>query len=140
MRARLVVRPKAGTVPANDRLRAPTGQCGPRHASDDIVMQLAISFAGILLMMGVAGLLAWYKANNAMHSDAATVESTNSEAQRRSVVGIGSTGELTTAIARFAVRATLRAVANIGPQARIGIMMTDSADETRRARWNREAA
>ena len=107
---------------------------------DDIVMQLAISFAGILLMIGVAGLLTWYKANNAMHSDAATVESTNSEAQRRSVVGIGSTGELTTAIARFAVRATLRAVANIGPQARIGIMMTDSADETRRARWNREAA
>ena len=107
---------------------------------DDIVMQLAISFAGILLMMGVAGLLAWYKANNAMHSDAATVESTNSEAQRRSVVGIGSTGELTTAIARFAVRATLRAVANIGLQARIGIMMTDSADEIRRARWNREAA
>jgi hypothetical protein len=42
-------------------------------------MQLAISFAGILLMMGVAGLLTWYKANNAMHSDAATVESTNSE-------------------------------------------------------------
>src|SRR5262249_49612625 len=107
---------------------------------DDIVMQLAISFAGILLMMGVAGLLTWYKANNAMHSDAATVESTNSEAQGRSVVGIGSTGELTTAIARFAVRTTLRAVANIGPQARIGIMMTDSADETRRARWNREAA
>ena len=85
MRARLVVRPKAGTVPANDRLRAPTGQCGPRHASDDIVMQLAISFAGILLMMGVAGLLTWYKANNAMHSDAATVESTNSEAQRRAL-------------------------------------------------------
>src|SRR5215471_4728233 len=107
---------------------------------DDIGMQLAISFAGILLMMGVAGLLTWYKASNAMHSDAATVESTNSELQRRSVVGIGSTGELTTAIARFAVRATLRAVANIGPQARIGIMMTDSADETRRARWHREAA
>jgi len=39
--------------------------------------------------------------------------------------------------AELAVRATLRAVA---PQARIGIMMTDSADETRRARWNREAA
>ena len=76
MRARLVVRPKAGTVPANDRLRAPTGQCGPRHASDDIVMQLAISFAGILLMMGVAGILTWYKANNALHSDAATVEPT----------------------------------------------------------------
>src|SRR5262249_43290134 len=65
-------------------------------------------------------------AGEEMHSDAATVESTNSEARRRSVVGIGSTGELTTAIARFAVRATLRAVANIGPQARIGIMMTDS--------------
>jgi len=103
---------------------------------DDIVIQLAISFVGILLMMGVARLLTWYKANNAMHSDAATVESTHSEAQRRSVVGIGSTGELTTAIARFAVGASLRAVANIGPR----IMMTDSTDEARRARWNREAA
>jgi OpgC protein len=38
---------------------------------DDIVMQLAISFAGILLMMP------WYKVNNAMRTDAATVESTN---------------------------------------------------------------
>jgi hypothetical protein len=55
-------------------------------------------------------------------------------------VDIGPMGELTTAIARFAVRATLRPVANISPQARIGIMMTDSGDETRRAGWNREAA
>src|SRR5207245_11644578 len=59
--------------------------------------------------------LTWYKANNAMHSDAATVESTNSEAQRRSVVGIGSTGELTTAIARFAVRASPFALCDRGP-------------------------
>src|SRR5262249_11280451 len=71
---------------------------------DDIVMQLAISFVGILLMMGVAGLLTWYKANNAMHSDSATVESTNSEAQRSSVEGIASTGEVRREIARFAVR------------------------------------
>src|SRR5262249_19215865 len=109
MRARLVVRPKPGTVPANDRLRAPTGQCGPRHALGELVMQVGISFGRILAMMGVGGLLTWDKANNGMDSDAATGESTNSEAQRRSVVGIGSTGELTTAIARFAVRATLRA-------------------------------
>jgi hypothetical protein len=40
-------------------------------------MQLAISFAGILLMMEAAGLLTWYKVNSAMHSDAATVESMN---------------------------------------------------------------
>jgi hypothetical protein len=75
-----------------------------------------------------------------MHFDAAIAASTKSEARRRSVVDIGPMGELTTAIARFAVRATLRAVANISPQARIGIMMTDSGDETRRAGWNREAA
>jgi hypothetical protein len=106
----------------------------------DILMQLAINLAGILLMMGVAGLLTWYKANNVMHFDAAIAASTKSEARRRSVVDIGPMGELTTAIARFAVRATLRAVANISPQARIGIMMTDSGDETRRAGWNREAA
>jgi hypothetical protein len=107
---------------------------------DDILMQLAIDLAGIALMIGIAALLTWYKANNAMHADVVVVASTNSEARRRSVVDIGPTGELTTAIARFAVRATLRAVANISPQARIGIMMTDSGDETRRAGWNREAA
>jgi hypothetical protein len=51
-------------------------------------------------------------------------------------VGIGPTGELTTAIARFAVRATLRPVANISPQARIGIVMTVSlfSDFARRDR------
>ena len=107
---------------------------------DDILIQLAIDFAGIVAMIGTAALLTWYKANNAMNADTVLAASTNSEARTRSVVGIGPTGELTTAIARFAVRATLRAVANISPQARIGIMMTDSGDETRRAGWNREAA
>jgi flagellar biosynthesis GTPase FlhF len=107
---------------------------------DDIAMQLAISLTGIALMTGLAGLLTWYKANNAMHSDAAIAASTNSEARRRSVAAVGPTGQLTTAIARFAARATLRAVANISPQTRIGIVMTDSGDETRRAGWDREAA
>ena len=107
---------------------------------DGILMQLAISFAGIALMTGMAGLLTWYKASNVVHSGAAIAASTNSGARRRGIAGIGPTGGLTMAIARCAVRATLRAVANISPQARIGIMMTDSGDETRRAGWNREAA
>jgi hypothetical protein len=55
---------------------------------DDIPMQLAISFAGIALMTGMAGLLTWYKASNVMHSDAAIAASTNSEARRRSIEGI----------------------------------------------------
>jgi hypothetical protein len=54
---------------------------------DDILMQLEINLAGILLMMGVAGLLTWYKANNVMHSDAAIAASTKFEARRRSVCG-----------------------------------------------------
>ena len=75
----------------------------------DILVQLAINLAGILLMMGIAGLLTWYKADSILPSGAVIAASTNSETRRKSVVGIGSTGELTTAIARSAVRATLRA-------------------------------
>src|SRR5205809_2519394 len=37
---------------------------------DDIAMQLAISLAGIVLMVAIGGLLAWYKEGNAMRSDA----------------------------------------------------------------------
>jgi hypothetical protein len=36
---------------------------------DGILMQLAIDGGGIILMMGFAGLLAWYKTNSPMHSD-----------------------------------------------------------------------
>jgi hypothetical protein len=80
---------------------------------DDIVMPLAISFAGILLMMGVDGLLTWYKSNNAMHSDAPPWKVPNSEVQRRNVVGIGSTGELTTASDLLYVRRCGRKTASI---------------------------
>src|SRR5215831_2949427 len=54
----------------------------------DILMQLAINLAGILLMMGVAGLLTWYKATNVMHFDAAIAASTKSEARRWTLAGI----------------------------------------------------
>src|SRR5262249_37673197 len=37
---------------------------------DDIAMQLAISLAGIMLMVAIGGLLTWYKEGNAMRSDA----------------------------------------------------------------------
>src|SRR6516165_3389191 len=37
---------------------------------DDTVMQLAISLAGIVLMIAISGLLTWYKEGNAMRSDA----------------------------------------------------------------------
>ncbi len=93
---------------------------------DDIAMKLGISLGGMVLMTGLAALLTWYKANNAVHSHAALAASTNSPPRRRSVAAVGPTGRLTNAIARFAARATSRAVANISPQGRIGIMTTDS--------------
>jgi hypothetical protein len=46
---------------------------------DGILMQLAIDGGGIILMMGIAGLLAWYKTNNPMHSDTTSEAPTSSE-------------------------------------------------------------
>jgi hypothetical protein len=44
---------------------------------DDIVMQIAISVAGIVLMIAISGLLTWYKEGNAMRSDAVIAADTN---------------------------------------------------------------
>src|SRR5262245_50034957 len=55
---------------------------------DDILMQLAIDFGGIVLMVGTAALLTWYKASNATHADAVVAASGNFETRRRKVVGI----------------------------------------------------
>ena len=44
---------------------------------DDIVMQLAISLAGIVLMIAISGVLTWYKEGNATRSDAVIVADTN---------------------------------------------------------------
>ena len=44
---------------------------------DDIAMQLAISLAGIVLMVAIGGLLTWYKEGNAMRSDAVIAADTN---------------------------------------------------------------
>src|SRR5205823_11091493 len=44
---------------------------------DDIAMQLAISLAGIVLMVAIGGLLTWYKEGNAMRSDAVFAADTN---------------------------------------------------------------
>jgi hypothetical protein len=46
---------------------------------DGILMQLAIDGGGIILMMGIAGLLAWYKTNSPMHSDTTSEALTSSE-------------------------------------------------------------
>src|SRR5262244_1788816 len=43
----------------------------------DIAMQLAISLAGIVLMIAIGGLLTWYKEGNAMRSDAVIAADTN---------------------------------------------------------------
>lgn len=48
-------------------------------------MQLSIDIGGIALMMGVAGVLTWYKTNNSVRSGAAIVRHTNSEAQEKSI-------------------------------------------------------
>jgi hypothetical protein len=55
---------------------------------DDILMQLAINLVGILLMMGIAGLLTWYKADNVMPCGGAVAASRTSEARRRRIAGI----------------------------------------------------
>jgi hypothetical protein len=55
---------------------------------DDILIQLAIDLGGIVLMIGVAALLTWYKANNAMPADAVIAARTNSAARRRSIAGV----------------------------------------------------
>jgi hypothetical protein len=44
---------------------------------DDIGMQLAISLAGIVLMIAISGLLTWYKEENTMRSDAVIAADTN---------------------------------------------------------------
>jgi len=44
---------------------------------DDIAMQLAISLAGIVLMVAIGGLLTWYKEGNALRSDAVIAADTN---------------------------------------------------------------
>src|SRR6266480_298740 len=51
----------------------------------DVPMQLAVDLAGIALMAGLAGLLAWYKSSNAAHSDAAVAAS--GDARRSSMAG-----------------------------------------------------
>jgi hypothetical protein len=66
---------------------------------DGILMQLAIDLAGIVLMVGIAGLLTWCNANNPLRSDAVIAGS--SAAQRWSIAGVGRTPDLTTAIARI---------------------------------------
>jgi hypothetical protein len=55
---------------------------------DDVLTQLGINLAGIVAMMGIAVLLAWYKANNATNADAVIAASANFEIQRRSIAGI----------------------------------------------------
>src|SRR2546428_8914710 len=69
-------------------LLAVLGQILLTSVRDDIPMQLAISVAGIVLMIGIAGLLAWYKADNPMRADAAIAPGTNSERRTRSVAGL----------------------------------------------------
>src|SRR5262245_60606382 len=56
---------------------------------DDILTQLAIDLAGIVLMIGIAALLTWYKASNTMHSaDVVVAASQNFETRRTSLPGI----------------------------------------------------
>jgi hypothetical protein len=76
---------------------------------EGVPMQLAIDFAGIVLMMGIAGLLTWYKANNATRLDTAIVGGTKPDARRR-IVGIASTGGVTAVIARIERQVTASAV------------------------------
>ena len=55
---------------------------------DNILTELAIDLAGIVAMIGIAALLTWYKANNAMNADAVIAASANSEIRTRSIAGI----------------------------------------------------
>ena len=60
---------------------------------DDILMQLAIDFGGIVLMIGIAALLTWYKASNAMPADAVPADAVaaarwNFETRRRNIAEI----------------------------------------------------
>ena len=55
---------------------------------DDVLTQLGIDLAGIVAMMGIAVLLTWYKANNAMNADAVIAANGNFEIRRRSIAGI----------------------------------------------------
>jgi len=55
---------------------------------NDVLTQLGINLAGIVAMMGIAVLLTWYKANNAMNADAVIAASANFEIRRRSIAGI----------------------------------------------------
>jgi hypothetical protein len=67
---------------------------------DGVLMQLAIDLAGIMLMMAVAGLLTWYKANP-MRSDGAIVGDRNSQGKRWSVAETSPTNDLRAAVARI---------------------------------------
>jgi hypothetical protein len=55
---------------------------------DNVLTELAIDLTGIVAMIGIAALLTWYKANNAMNADAVIAASANSETPTRSVAGI----------------------------------------------------
>jgi hypothetical protein len=55
---------------------------------DDILTQLAIDLGGIVLMIGIAALLTWYKASNAMPDDAVVAASRNFETRRRNLAEI----------------------------------------------------
>jgi hypothetical protein len=55
---------------------------------DDILTQLAIDLGGIVLMIGIAALLTWYKASNAMPDDAVVAASRNFETRRRNIAEI----------------------------------------------------
>ena len=50
--------------------------------------QLAIDLGGIVLMIGIAALLTWYKASNAMPDDAVVAASRNFETRRRNIAEI----------------------------------------------------
>jgi hypothetical protein len=54
---------------------------------DDVAMQLAINVGGIVLMLAVASLLAWYKADNAMPSDKAAAGAANAVRPPPTVAG-----------------------------------------------------
>ena len=55
---------------------------------DNILTELAIDLTGIVAMIGIAALLTWYKANNAMNADAVIAASVNAEIRTRSIAWI----------------------------------------------------
>src|SRR5262249_40469629 len=69
--------PAAATVAYLSRHHACPFAYSSDPVRDDIAMQLAISLAGIVLMVAIGGLLTWYKEGNAMRSDAVIAADTN---------------------------------------------------------------